>query len=136
MMTGRPKKKVSKEKTKEYNRRWYLKHRKEHIKRCMVLYKKKRDVYRAKNYSREQKLRQEAITHYGSKCVHCGEIELVVLTIDHIKDDGAVHRKTLKGKVIFKWLKDNKYPEGFQVLCRNCNWRKWIKYKNSKETFS
>lgn len=77
---------------------------------------------RGRNYWK--RLRHEAIMAYGGYiCACCGETEPRFLTIDHINNDGAAHRKTLKnrGASIFKWLKDNGYPEGFQILCMNCN---------------
>jgi hypothetical protein len=45
------------------------------------------------------------------------------LSLDHIENNGSVHRKEIKnrGSGIFKWLRDNDYPAGFQVLCMNCN---------------
>lgn len=63
----------------------------------------------------------------GYKCVECGEEREPCLTIDHINNDGARHRKLIgtSGQKIHRWLKKHNYPPGFQVLCRNCN---WIKY--------
>lgn len=52
------------------------------------------------------------------------------LSLDHVNNDGANHRRSLgyingNGKgassKIWKWLRDNSYPSGFQVLCMNCN---------------
>lgn len=67
------------------------------------------------------------MSHYSfgkNACACCGITGLVFLTIDHIKGDGAKHRReeTHKGGIMFYiWLRKNKYPEGFQVLCHNCN---------------
>ena len=77
-----------------------------------------------RNYHR---LKDEVYARYGGySCTYCGENDKDVLTIDHINDDGNVHRKELNGSAhtIYQWLKDNDYPEGFQVLCRNHNWKK------------
>lgn len=78
-----------------------------------------------------QLLRREVIKAYGGmKCKCCGEVEEQFLTIDHINNDGASHRRAIGGKNgngkgmgarTWKWLKDNNYPKGFQVLCMNCN---------------
>lgn len=66
--------------------------------------------------------------HYGYKCACCKETEKAFLTIDHINNDGAEHRKTLTsaggGYAIYSWLVENDFPEGFQVLCWNCQWGK------------
>ena len=74
-------------------------------------------------------LRHDAIMAYGGyRCECCGETEPLFLSIDHINNDGAEHRRSLgykegngKGAAIYSWLKRNKYPEGFQILCMNCN---------------
>lgn len=60
----------------------------------------------------------------GYVCVCCGETEKRFLTIDHINNDGAKHRKEIgfRGGIgIHLWLCKNAFPEGFQVLCFNCN---------------
>jgi len=67
-----------------------------------------------------------ALKHYGIGCAYCGENLEAFLTIDHINNDGAKHRKELVGKScggvdIGSWLRKNSYPKGFQVLCVNCN---------------
>ncbi len=72
------------------------------------------------------KLRQSAIQAYGGNlCACCGETEPRFLTLDHINNDGAKHRKEIgdngRGAGIYKWLRDNGYPPGFQILCMNCN---------------
>lgn len=64
---------------------------------------------------------------YGGKCVCCGEDELDFLVIDHINDNGAEHRKEVNLRVIYRWLWKNNLPEGFQVLCANCNLSKQIR---------
>jgi hypothetical protein len=69
----------------------------------------------------KQKLKQDIIAHYGNKCVCCSEDKLKFLTIDHINQNGAEHRKTLDIN-IYNWLKQNNYPkDNFRVLCWNCN---------------
>lgn len=71
------------------------------------------------------RLRHQAIEAYGGyKCACCGQTEPLFLTIDHIENDGAKHRASLgdwRGAKMFRWLRDNGYPKGFQVLCMNCN---------------
>lgn len=75
------------------------------------------------------RLRQEVMDAYGgSVCACCGEKEAMFLTIDHVNGDGADHRRELKkhGWAMYQWLKKHKFPSGFQVLCRNCNWGKHV----------
>lgn len=70
------------------------------------------------------RLQDAAMQAYGGyRCLWCGMDDPIVLTIDHINNDGAHMRKRLKkdGAAFYKWLRDNNYPAGFQVLCMNCN---------------
>ncbi len=67
---------------------------------------------------------EEAIRVYGGKCNCCGETERAFLEIDHIDGGGNQHRKDEKiqgGNSLAVWLKRNNWPEGFQILCANCN---------------
>jgi hypothetical protein len=69
-----------------------------------------------------RKLRREVISHYGGRCMCCGITEFTMLTIDHIKNDGAQQREEIGGGYRFYcWLRRNKYPPEFQILCFNCN---------------
>jgi len=68
------------------------------------------------------KVKLQVISYYGGKCQCCGNEDIDVLTIDHINGGGTKHRKEVGGGIHFyKWLIKNNFPEGFQVLCWNCN---------------
>ena len=73
-------------------------------------------------------IRLAALAQYSNgkfKCACCSEPRIEFLAIDHINEDGAKHRKEVGvTRAIFNWLKKNKYPKGFQVLCYNCNMAK------------
>jgi hypothetical protein len=72
------------------------------------------------------KIKNAAYDHYGRMCRCCGETRPEFLTIDHVNNDGAAHRRAIgRGVVIYKWLRDNGYPSDFQVLCWNCNLAKY-----------
>lgn len=63
------------------------------------------------------------------KCNKCGFDDVDALTIDHINNNGNDERKNIykcSGTGFFRWLTRNNYPDGYQVLCRNCNWIKHI----------
>lgn len=69
-------------------------------------------------------LKKEVFLHYGNECICCKENRFEFLTIDHINNNGAKHRKEYKtgtGKNVCRWLKKNNYPKSFQLLCYNCN---------------
>jgi hypothetical protein len=76
------------------------------------------------------RLKAEVIAAYGGACTCCGETDPVFLTVDHVNNDGAEHRKAIGsarsgGLTIYAWLRRQGYPtDGFQLLCRNCNWAK------------
>lgn len=96
---------------------------------CKDCHKKQKAEWRQKNIdlvrqkSREaiRKIRREVIEHYGNLCVCCGEQQYEFLTMDHIEGGGNKHRKELKSQGLARWLRYNKFPTGFQVLCFNCN---------------
>lgn len=79
-------------------------------------------------------LRREVFNAYGGmKCACCGETEESFLTLDHVNNDGAEHRRALTGKTgkvqgvssgTYAWARRNGFPPGFQVLCMNCNFSK------------
>jgi hypothetical protein len=68
-------------------------------------------------------LKLKVFTAYGgSACKCCGETEFAFLTLDHINDDGAIHRRFVGGsRSVYLWVKKHGFPPGFQVLCWNCN---------------
>ena len=71
---------------------------------------------------KERKL--AVISHYSNltnKCLCCGEPDIRFLTIDHINGNGNKHRRQNKIVDLARWLIRNNYPEGYQILCFNCN---------------
>ena len=108
----------------------------------LSLFEKRRNEKRRKDpewVAKEQKRgreywkaeRHRAMMAYGGyRCACCGETEPMFLSLDHVHNDGADHRREMgyeegNGKgassAILSWLKKNNYPPGFQVLCMNCN---------------
>lgn len=69
--------------------------------------------------------RLEALKRYSStaepSCACCGESILAFLTFEHINGGGSAHRRETGGGGFVSWLRRNDYPEGFEVLCMNCN---------------
>lgn len=87
-----------------------------------------------KNLKR-QKNKEIVFEHYGKNCVHCGNDNLDILTIDHVNNDGAEHRKKIKarGSLFYKYLIINDFPNNppLQTLCFNCQTKKEILYRIS-----
>lgn len=89
--------------------------------------KRRREIALAYYY----RMQDAAIRAYGGyHCCWCGIEEPLVLCIDHVANDGRAHRReigSMGGHRFYKWLRDHDYPDGFQVLCMNCN---HAKYRN------
>lgn len=98
------------ERSREISRRWLKIHPEE---------------ARKKLQKSRQKVKFEILKKYGGdppKCACCGEKIIEFLTIDHINGDGNKHRKMEPAaKDICYWLRSHKYPNGYRVLCMNCN---------------
>lgn len=73
--------------------------------------------------SNRKKLKEEVIEAYGGECSCCGESIPAFLTVDHVNNDGAEHRKLVRaGSTFHRWLRDNGFPkDNFRLLCWNCN---------------
>lgn len=91
----------------------------------------------AKRYS--DTLKDKVFEHYGKRCLHCGFDNTDALTIDHINQDGAEHRRAIAGnsrrgggRLLYKWLIDNEFPDGFRTLCQNCNTIAYKQYLRNK----
>lgn len=92
-------------KRKIWNRNYYIRNR------------EKRDLY---NSEWTRKKRLDLICKLGGRCCFCGEKDPIVLDFDHINDDGAKHRRHRRVSL----QETEKQIERFQLLCKNCNWRK------------
>jgi len=109
--------------------------------------KDNKEKFKASQKAAYYQTRLEALRHYSGlqipECKCCHESMFEFLTIDHINGDGAAHRReigmaqgdpaqvqrqgqkvTMGGNGFVYWLKKNNWPEGFQVLCMNCNMAK------------
>jgi hypothetical protein len=121
----------NREKINESNGRRY--HEKYRTDRLVNYDPAKRAAYHLANLEKERKqsfeynrlVRIEVLSHYGGKCSFCGDSNLNHLSIDHINNDGAEHRRNgFKSGKLYRWLRDNNYPDGFQVLCFTHNFEK------------
>jgi hypothetical protein len=84
--------------------------------------KDRRQVWRRLWFRRQ---RIKVLEHYSGgtpKCACCGETCVEFLALDHINGGGTQHRKTVgSGSNMWRWLLTQGFPEGYRVLCHNCN---------------
>ena len=110
------------EKKKKANAKYQRKFRKKNL----------RDV-RTGQRDRHAELKLIVYNHYSNsdiKCACCNERGYKFLCLDHINNDGAEDRKMnpshQTGKGLYTRLISEGFPEGFQLLCYNCNMSKAI----------
>lgn len=111
-------------KKSEKDKIYYRRKSDEIRKKRKKFYQENRDRLLAGLKAKSRTLKKQVLEHYGGECECCGEIILEFLTIDHIHNDGHIHRAELKGKGIkvYADIVKNGFPEGrFRVLCFNCN---------------
>jgi hypothetical protein len=115
---------------------YYYAHQKEILEKGHIY----RQVNREKENARQQRWRKEnperlkeqrqdkrfMVLQYYSRsdipfCDCCGEKTLEFLCIDHISGNGNEHRRETKKAPIYAWLIQHNFPDGFRVLCHNCN---------------
>lgn len=106
---------------------WYHRNKAEYDQNYAQYRQENRERIRQNGRIYHIRIRQQVIAHYGGKCACCGEDRLEFLTIDHVggRGVGAEHRRALAKSGInssfILWLRKHGYPEGYQVLCYNCN---------------
>lgn len=123
---------MSAEEYRQYRGRLNRKQRENRRKRIAEMSESERAAYYAEirrgNNERRWAVRDEVYRAYGGyKCACCGETEKAFLSIDHINNDGASHKRECNlttGEQLYRWLKRHGFPDGFQVLCMNCQWGK------------
>lgn len=110
---------------KNYSKQWYIDNK------IIVSNKHKqyRDTHKIESKLNRDSIRLKVLNHYSNhnlKCKNCNEIHIEFLEIDHINGGGKKHKKSLHlyGNALYRWLVKNNYPDGYQVLCSNCNWKK------------
>ena len=106
---------------------------------CRICQSKASVAYKLNHpsYSDHQKeiarnLKLKVLTYYGPAgllgcCwIGCTVVDLDMLSLDHIDDDGAKHRKELAGSSVYRDVLKRNFPSGFQTLCHNHQWKKRI----------
>jgi len=104
-------------------------HEKLELKRAY--YKKRRQELDAYAMQWKDKRRAEVISALGGKCISCSIEDPIVLNVDHVNNDGKLHRKMCTASFLKMVLEESKSGK-FQLLCCNCNWRKeYLRRKNA-----
>ena len=93
-----------------------------------IFYEKQRISANSSNL----RLKIRVLTHYGKRgtlmCCwrSCGISDVDCLSLDHVANDGAPHRKTTGGGGVaaFRWAERAGFPSGFQTLCFNHQMKK------------
>jgi hypothetical protein len=82
------------------------------------------------------RIKTEVLTHYspndilGCSWVGCVVDDIDMLVLDHVNDNGAQERRAAfnkdKGHELYRRLRNENYPLGYQTLCCNHNHKKEI----------
>ena len=122
----------------EYNKKYKTKNAEKIKAQRLAHFKKNKESINQKAVEKTKQVKLEVMKHYSQVlsnstipcCNCCGENHLVFLTIDHIEgwknldEPDLSHRsgnKRLVGKELYRHIRNNDFPDGYQVLCRNCN---------------
>ena len=129
----------NKDKIKEKNKKYRQDHKYECKKRSIQYYQENKEKIKKD----AQNLKLKVFNYYCNneiKCNCCGEKHIEFLTIDHIDCGKLIHGKNKKpnnhnsGTPFYRWLVSNNFPDGYQVLCYNCNCAKgffgWCPHDN------
>lgn len=131
---------------RESQKRWRERNREKDTARKIKWARDNRERFNEICRKSRNKLRKEVLEHYSKGkmvCKCCNEDAIEFLAIDHIEGGGNKHRKSISksnspNTSIYQWLRKNKYPIGFQVLCHNCNMAKSLygECPHSKQTLT
>jgi hypothetical protein len=118
-----------KEQGREATRKWQQNHKERYLLLMREYYQTHREQVKASQKKCRDRVKTKVLTQYGNgklACVVCGESNISCLTIDHLAGGGAQHRKRIKqrGSAFYGWLRKEGYPEGYQTLCMNCQFKK------------
>ena len=113
------------EKKREYQREYRRRKRQDPAYReTMMRYMRRHHM---ENTEKIKEAVVNVLTNGEGTCRWCGQGDLDVLCVDHVNDNGRQHAEECGyrgGNSFYKWLIKNDYPEGFQILCYNCNSKK------------
>lgn len=115
-----------KQKRINYLLQWSIDHKEEEL-----------EYARIKSKERRAKIKLATLTYYSTtlrpSCNCCRVEDIDVLCIDHIEGGGKKHREQVgigAGWKFYEWLRKQGFPDGYQVLCFNCNIKKYLRRGN------
>lgn len=107
---------------------YYRKNRKKIALRHKKFREENSEYYCDKRRLYKRVLRLEVLRHYSRSdkpfCDCCKKKILEFLTLDHKNGGGNKFRRenpNHRGEKIYAWVRRNGYPDGFRVLCQDCN---------------
>lgn len=93
--------------------------------RCYLCRDHSRPEQRRQSWRRKsQRLRQSVLVAYGPICSCCGETTPEFLTLDHIGNTGAAHKREVGGGTnrVYLAVRREGFPKDkYRILCFNCN---------------
>lgn len=122
----------------EKSKQWYQNNLERERQKRRERYHKNRERYDALVKQYYQRIKDQVFRFYSAgtmSCRCCGIDGLPFLSLDHINGGGSEHRKMgLRGYKLYLWIVKNNFPEGFQILCHNCNQAKFSEGECPHET--
>lgn len=92
--------------------------------------KNNKDSTRKAGRKERSNLKFDVLNHYSNGnmcCASCSFSDIRALQLDHTNNNGAEERKELfgnrlaAGTTFYRWIRQQGYPEGYGILCANCN---------------
>ncbi len=117
------------------SRKYYQEHQEQQRASARKRYQLNREKYLALAIGYQKKLKNEVLSFYSNgslACAICGFDDIRALSIDHIDGGGNQHRikeRAKGGPTFYNWLKKYSFPNGYQVLCMNCQFIKKVERK-------
>lgn len=65
-----------------------------------------------------------AVSHYGGKCLRCGDKDPLHLQLHHTNGDGHKDRRENPegwGGNFYRWLETHGWPDNVELICANCH---------------
>jgi len=107
---------------------YYERHRDERVEYARDFYRKNAKRLSRNTAAFKGHVRRTVRAYLGNKCVCCGVMEQEFLSVDHVRNNGAKHRRE-KGREAWMWevwkaIKEKRIVTDYQLMCFNCNFSK------------